>query len=41
MRYYLVTLQQARTPAAQAKALALAQHWLRLLQRADASWRAG
>jgi Ser/Thr protein kinase RdoA (MazF antagonist) len=41
LRYYLVTLQQARTPAAQAKALALAQKWLRLLRRADASWRAG
>jgi hypothetical protein len=41
LRYYLVAIQQARTPAAQAKAFALAQHWLRLLRRADASWRAG
>ena len=41
LRYYLVTIQQARTPTARARALALAQKWLRLLRRADESWRAG
>jgi aminoglycoside phosphotransferase (APT) family kinase protein len=41
LRYYLVAVQQARTPTAQAKALALAQKWLHLLRRADESWRVG
>jgi hypothetical protein len=40
LRYYLVAVQQARTPIARTRALALVQKWLRLLRRADASWRA-
>jgi Phosphotransferase enzyme family len=41
LRYYLVARQRARTPTQRATALALVRKWLRLLRRADASWRAG
>jgi aminoglycoside phosphotransferase (APT) family kinase protein len=41
LRYKLATLGQARTPAKRATALTRVQQWLRVIRRADASWRAG
>lgn len=41
LRYHLTTLEQARTPIKQATTLTLVQKWLRVIRRADASWRAG
>jgi Ser/Thr protein kinase RdoA (MazF antagonist) len=40
LRYHVDTLGQARTPAQRATALTLTRKWLRVIRRADASWRA-
>jgi hypothetical protein len=41
LQYHLLTFAQARTPTQQATALTMVQQWLRVMRRADASWRAG
>jgi hypothetical protein len=41
VQHHLLTFAQARTPTQQAHALTLVQKWLRIIRRADASWRAG
>jgi hypothetical protein len=41
LRYHVDALGRARTPAQWATALTLIQKWLRVIRRADASWRAG
>ena len=41
LRYHVEALGQSRTPATRATALTLIQKWLRVIRRADASWRAG
>jgi hypothetical protein len=41
LQYHLMTFAQARTPTQQAKTGTLVQKWLRVIRRADASWRAG
>jgi aminoglycoside phosphotransferase (APT) family kinase protein len=41
LRYHVDALGQARTPAKQATAIILIQKWLRVIRRADASWRTG
>jgi aminoglycoside phosphotransferase (APT) family kinase protein len=41
LQYHLRTFAQARTPTQQATARLLVQQWLRVIRRADASWRAG
>ena len=41
LQYHLKTCAQARTPTKQATARMLVQKWLRVIRRADASWRAG
>jgi Ser/Thr protein kinase RdoA (MazF antagonist) len=41
LQYHLMTFAQARTPTQQVKARTLVQQWLRVIRRADASWRAG
>jgi Ser/Thr protein kinase RdoA (MazF antagonist) len=39
VQHHLLTFAQARTPTQQAHALALVQKWLRIIRRADATWR--
>jgi hypothetical protein len=41
LQYHLRTFAHARTPTTQASARTLVQQWLRVIRRADASWRAG
>ena len=41
LQYHLQTCAQTRTPTTQAIARMLVQKWLRVIRRADASWRAG
>lgn len=41
LRYHVEALGQARTAAMRATALARVQPWLRVIRRADVSWRAG
>jgi hypothetical protein len=41
LQHHLLTFTQARTPPPQAHALTLVQKWLRIIRRADASWRTG
>jgi hypothetical protein len=41
LQYHLQTYAQTHTPTQQTTARRLVQQWLRVLRRADASWRAG
>jgi hypothetical protein len=41
LEHHLRTFAQARTPRQQAHTLTLVQQWLRVIRRADASWRTG
>jgi aminoglycoside phosphotransferase (APT) family kinase protein len=41
LQYHLKACAQTRTPTQQATARMLVQQWLRVIRRADASWRAG
>ena len=41
LQHHLMTFAQARTPTQQAHTLILVQKWLRVIRRADASWRLG
>jgi hypothetical protein len=41
LEHHLRTFAQARTPRQQAHTLTLVRKWLRVIRRADASWRTG
>ena len=41
LQHHLLRFAQARMPTKQARTLTLVQKWLRIIRRADASWRTG